>query len=65
MSYDTAFKIKVSEVFRELIDRQQVVTCINCIQWNDHDEKCTLAKIRPPARVIVFGCPAWEEDIPF
>jgi hypothetical protein len=39
--------------------------CLNCLQFNEKTETCALAKARPPARVIAYGCPKWEEDIPF
>lgn len=28
-------------------------------------EHCGLYKVRPPARVIAYGCPSWEDDLPF
>lgn len=42
-------------------------SCINCENFDEKNELCKLAKQRPPARVIVFGCPKWEDkdEIPF
>lgn len=43
-------------------------SCINCLQFDHASETCllTLPKPqRPPAKIIVQGCPAWEADIPF
>ena len=41
-------------------------TCINCENFNiDGGELCTLWRSRPPAKVIVYGCDKWQEEIPF
>lgn len=40
--------------------------CINCENFNEPLELCKLASVRPPVRVILFGCPKWEfNGIPF
>ena len=42
-------------------------SCLNCNQFNEQKELCGLANQRPPARVIAYGCPSWEDvdEIPF
>lgn len=40
-------------------------TCLNCEHWNHQHETCGQFNARPPAPVILHGCPAWELDIPF
>lgn len=41
-------------------------TCINCENFDKTSEGCRRAKgARPPAEVIVYGCDAWVDDIPF
>ena len=41
-------------------------SCVGCLYFDErHGEVCTLAKARPPARIIAFGCESWEQDIPF
>ena len=42
-------------------------SCINCVNFVEQTEKCTLAQQRPPARVIVFGCQCYvdNQEIPF
>lgn len=42
-------------------------TCVHCLHFDERDEACTFYNpvMRPPARVIAFGCPAFEDDIPF
>lgn len=42
-------------------------SCINCLNFKEDQEICVLANQRPPAKVIVFGCPMHVDikDIPF
>jgi len=42
-------------------------TCVNCYYFINGPDVCTKAAPHstPPAKVIVVGCPAWEENIPF
>lgn len=45
-------------------------SCMNCINFREHQsETCGLTNplIRPPARIIAYGCPQWEDkdEIPF
>ena len=43
-------------------------SCMNCINFNEQREGCSLANWqRPPARVIAYGCPQWEDidEVPF
>lgn len=48
-----------------------VKSCISCDHFREDIEVCNKTlpvAMRPPARVIAFGCPAWEnldDDIPF
>lgn len=44
----------------------QIPTCLNCQWFDEGSEACRYAgaNARPPARVIAFGCPAYE-GIPF
>lgn len=39
-------------------------SCLNCDHWLDKAEVCDKYG-RPPAVVIVYGCPEWDEGIPF
>lgn len=39
--------------------------CANCDLYNHKAEICTKYGTRPPCRVIVVGCPEWEDEIPF
>ena len=40
-------------------------TCLGCGNFNEAAEVCALASCRPPARIIVAGCPAFVADLPF
>jgi hypothetical protein len=43
-------------------------TCLTCDHFREHKgEVCGIANPpqRPPARIIAFGCPAYENEIPF
>lgn len=51
---------------RELVNQFIVKSCLTCLSFAK-DETCLFypGNPRPPASVIVFGCPSWELDIPF
>lgn len=42
-------------------------TCLECLHFRKADETCQLATppARPPAEVIAYGCPAYEDEVPF
>ena len=41
-------------------------TCITCMHFIENTEHCTVFGARPPARVIAYGCPKYDnDDIPF
>ena len=40
-------------------------TCLTCAHFDEATETCALAKARPPARVIAYGCPQYLPDVPF
>lgn len=42
-------------------------SCLNCDKFNEKQELCKLCNQRPPARIIAYACPKWENDkeIPF
>lgn len=45
-----------------------IQSCISCDHFREnYGELCELAKVRPPARVIVFGCEKYadDQDVPF
>lgn len=53
-------------VHERMIIDQVFRSCLNCEQFTaDSSELCMLAKARPPAKVIVYGCQKWEASIPF
>lgn len=54
-------------------------SCLSCRWFEENTERCLLSNpmVRPPARVIAYGCPSWDnkklkerepgedDDIPF
>lgn len=42
-------------------------SCLFCLNFKNDIEICKLANTRPPAKVIVFGCPEFDDrdEIPF
>lgn len=49
----------------ELIHRGIWTTCLNCEHWDQAPRICQQYQSTPPDHVIVVGCPAWQETIPF
>jgi hypothetical protein len=50
--------------------RELVASCVTCKNFNPENEHCGISgppTMRPPAKVIAFGCPAYadNDDIPF
>ncbi len=43
----------------------QARSCLNCEHWGDDEDQCLKFKVKPPAKVIVFSCEAWDDRIPF
>lgn len=41
-------------------------TCVHCLHFDLQAETCALARQRPPATVIAFGCPSFlDGNVPF
>lgn len=66
----------LDQLARNILDRMfdegWFKTCLNCQHWNREDSKTkppdTCGKFgdqRPPARIIVTGCPEHSDNIPF
>jgi len=50
---------------KELLSNFIVHSCINCDDFNEANETCSQVNQRPPAKIVVFGCPKWTPSIPF
>lgn len=64
------FKYCIAEAVTKLLIRDSQYpfeTCINCTHFAEKEEQCRLYKLRPPARIIAFGCKSYvdEDQIPF
>ena len=44
-----------------------IASCCTCLNFNEQQEVCNLARRRPPARTIAYGCEMYIDDcdIPF
>jgi hypothetical protein len=41
-------------------------TCLTCMFFVENTEQCAKQRMRPPARVIAYGCGMYEnDDVPF
>ena len=51
----------------EMIDNYPFQTCMRCDHFEEAKENCKLFNMRPPAKVIAFGCEKFTDDdwIPF
>lgn len=51
----------------ENIDNYPFKTCLRCDNFNEGNEICKLVNMRPPAKVIAFGCDKFSDDewVPF
>lgn len=52
------------ELVKLMVSQGWLKTCLNCHYWHKPQEKCDKYNQRPPAEIIVAGCPD-HEDIPF
>jgi len=41
--------------------------CLNCKHWDFGKDLCNKFNVKPPTEIIVYSCPAYEDDldIPF
>lgn len=61
---------RVARVLNDLVmpdDLSLQETCLNCLNFDEPNELCKLCNLRPPARVIAFGCDQFADtdEIPF
>lgn len=63
------------QMFREIVDYLSPViikaledatkSCITCDHFDQINELCKYNSLRPPAKVIAFGCECYQDEIPF
>ncbi len=39
--------------------------CLTCDHFNEAQDRCVKYGMKPPSRVIAFGCPEWVDVVPF
>lgn len=64
MTPSQKFKEGMRELIQEVMEEHDLwKTCLNCKFFNEAQELCArcVPPARPPARVITFGCEAFEE----
>jgi hypothetical protein len=51
----------------EVVSKHTAKTCVECLYFDEPSETCQFnqSNMRPPARIIAFGCDVFEYDIPF
>ncbi len=58
----------ISKAVRDIVKYKDAYqNCLNCEHFIEQTEICKLANARPPARIIVYGCPKHcdKEQVPF
>jgi len=53
---------------KEIVEKIKPIykSCLNCEHFSEATEICKKYKQRPPARVIAYACPSYEDlEIPF
>lgn len=56
-------QIRIRELFKEALHELNLFkTCLNCKSFDEPSEICSKFNARPPARVITFGCEAFDEE---
>ena len=48
---------------KKLHEHRVITSCMTCVHFADLAERCNLADERPPARVIAYGCPSWDDGL--
>ena len=64
---DAAYTVKAAFEKTIMACKPIYQSCLNCEHFDElNGEICKLAKVRPPARVIAYGCERYEDiEIPF
>ena len=59
----------VADLLKPVIVRtlsESTRTCITCDHWQHKTELCSFYNyMRPPAKIIAFGCESYVNEIPF
>lgn len=51
---------------KKILDSRIIPSCLTCGHFAEGPDQCTLYKLRPPARIIAYGCESWKNtSMPF
>jgi len=55
-----------NNLHKALVQQLVVRSCLNCENFDEKQETCSLTQgKKPPATIVVFGCIQWTQHIPF
>lgn len=60
--------LRAFDAFLSYEPAQLVRSCLTCDHFKESNELCELVNVRPPAKVIAFGCEKYQnidDEIPF
>jgi hypothetical protein len=65
--FDAALSTLMQHIREAVNEHGAMRSCLNCLHFAEETELCGKFASRPPARVIAYSCPAYEDkdDIPF
>lgn len=57
----------VARLTRQMHVSGLIHSCLTCAHFEEGTETCNVVTppLRPPARVIAYGCPSWMDPVPF
>lgn len=62
-SFHKRYRDELRRILTEALQEADAFnTCITCKYFDETSEQCSQFKVRPPARVIAFGCSAYDQD---
>lgn len=60
--------VREATALASMLPEKIIKSCLTCDHFNEPEEVCKKYKMKPPARVIAFGCESYfssDEEIPF
>lgn len=60
--FDENALVSVSRIVATTLE-MSMKCCPNCEHFDDKSEKCGLNQLRPPAKIIAFGCECFVDGV--